>query len=711
MSMLDRISTQLVIIEQKLLKMFGEADSSFEKSATLHKDNQEPLQANIDTLHQSIQRLGILSELTKEVKGKYLLQEVVDVTLDALWRRTTLNFAVLILGEQELGPYYYHGVRGEPAPWRELLGECPFPLSGSLAQAILRRRLPNEPDYLLFDDLSSECPTPEEFPWLPRQGSLLFIPLRFGAQTIGALMVGSTQSGNFQDDMLCKDLCDIGNISAEAIRTAQMHHEATTNAEKLVNAQLLTREIVCAKDYVELVNILTTRISDVNCGITAHLYLEPSLHHLSEPSFTPISLSTNDSQLQLITLTETSAEGAPHSSAAMHLLEWSIEAGQPLFYEPNALQTQNDHPFYNESGSAVIVPIADGDRTYGVLHLVDIRGRRKFDESDMIVFRTLTNCAAAAFAKFQLAQDRQNSLLSALHPLVSVVESRFSALKGHNERAAHNAALLAKSVGMNDGEVLQIRVATAFHDIGIASLSDDELKLTSSTEFGALPLTTSATLTASHEAMSRVGIDENIAALMMKVKSHWQELEIEGWPELFSLGPRKKSTFDNNRGLSLFVDSVNEETQELVSVTRDRVHQNHRHYYCKQIADTPFQSSSHHVHLKNERLFGEFSDESDEHPELDRSAQPKPFPVRKQSTGASSINHSAANEDVADSRAAQIIILAQTLDEFLIYSSLGRSEDLALANVFLQRCSCPLIDDSLARMLHSLVTQELALLP
>lgn len=710
MSMLDRISTQLVIIEQKLLKMFGETDSSFEKSASLHSDNQDPLQANIDTLHQSIQRLGILSELTKEVKGKYLLQEVVDVTLDAFWRRTALTFAVLILGEQELGPYHYHGVRGEPAPWRELLGECPFPLSGSLAQAILRRRMPSEPDYLLFDDLSCERPTSEEFPWLPQQGTLLFIPLRFGAQTIGAVMVGSAQSGNFQNDMLCKDLCDIGNISAEAIRTAQMHHEATTNAEKLVNAQLLTREIVCAKDYVELVNILTTRISDVNCGVTAHLYLEPSLHHLSDPSFTPTTHAANDSQLQLITLNETSAEDAPHSLEAMHLLEWAIEAGQPLFYEPNSLHTQNDHPFYNETGSAVIVPIADGDRTYGVLHLVDVRGRRQFDESDMVVFRTLTNCAAAAFAKFQLAQDKQNSLLSALHPLVGVVESRFAALKGHNERAAHNAALLAKSVGMSDGEVLQIRVATAFHDIGLASLNDDDLKLTSSTEFGALPLTTSATLAASYEAMLRVGIDENIGALMTQVKVHWQALEVEGWPELFSLGPRTNTSFEKRR-LSLYADSVNEETQELVSVVRDRLHQNHRHYYCKQIADTPSQPSSHHTHLQSEKPFGDFSSENDEIPDLDRSAQAKPFPNRKQSEGNASITDNGVSGDVMDSRAAQIIILAQTLDEFLIYSSLGRSEDLALANVFLQRCSCPLIDDTLTQTLHSLVTQELALLP
>ncbi len=710
MSMLERISTQLLKIEQKLKDMLDSSDFSSYSPAALHNNSQISLQANIDTLHQSIRRLGILSELTNEVKGKYFLQEVVDVTLDAVWRRADLTFAVLILGEQELGPYHYHGVRGELAPWRHLLDECPFPLYGSLAQAILRRRTADESDYLLFEDLLHERPDSCEFPWLPERGSLLFVPLRFGHQTIGALMLGAKRCNDFQNDLLCRDLCDIGSISAEAIRTAQMHHEATTNAEKLVYAQLLSREIIGASDYSSLITILTDRISEVTNDAHCSLYLEPRLHHLGDSSYAPISFSNIESQIQLVTPDTTNGEDIPLAPAAMRLAEWAIEAGQPLLYEPDKLQEDSDHPFYNETGSAAIVPIVDGDRTYGALHLTAIEGRRKFDESDMVVLRTLTNCAAASFAKFQLAREKENSLLSALHPLVDIVESRFAALDGHIERTTHNAALLAKSVGLSDAEVMHIRVATTFHDIGLASLGDEELQFAHCTEHGAIPLTTVATLAASHEILSQAGICDAVRTHMVQLMDYWEELEMLGWVGL-PKSERKMESGKRGKNMPLFVRSIDEETQELESIVQRRRHHNHRHYGQEKRTDIPDQPSS----------FSTLSDRSEPLSHSPRSEGNTPFAnspshteprsKRKQDVGESSGKSRATGAGMAHTKATQIIVLAQLLDEFLIYSSKGRAEDLVMAKAFLQGGGCKLIDPELTQLFHSLVAQELTLLP
>ena len=112
--------------------------------------------------------------------------------MDAVWQRVQFGFAVLVLGDSELGPYHYQDMRGVAESRRHIGQPCPLPLWGELAHALVRRLDPAEADYLVIDDIAATGrPMPEEFPWMSHTGSLIILPLRKDSVAICAIASGT----------------------------------------------------------------------------------------------------------------------------------------------------------------------------------------------------------------------------------------------------------------------------------------------------------------------------------------------------------------------------------------------------------------------------------------------------------------------------------------------------------------------------------------
>jgi hypothetical protein len=87
------------------------------------------------------------------------------------------------------------------------------------------------------------------------------------------------------------------------------------------------------------------------------------------------------------------------------LLHWVIDADQPLFIDPQkAIQTPDVH-YYQESGHSVLVPIPGSlEIAGGVLLLLAPSSARPFDETDLVVIRTIANSASATISNRNLAK-------------------------------------------------------------------------------------------------------------------------------------------------------------------------------------------------------------------------------------------------------------------------------------------------------------------
>ncbi|MFN3335563.1 MAG: hypothetical protein ACK47M_23955, partial [Caldilinea sp.] len=95
----------------------------------------------IDSMHvlqRQVDRLLFLNQCTLLFGSPLSLSDVVTQLMDALWQRHQLAFAGLVLGESELGPYFYYDLRGVLDARRYLYKQCPLPLWGELARALVR---------------------------------------------------------------------------------------------------------------------------------------------------------------------------------------------------------------------------------------------------------------------------------------------------------------------------------------------------------------------------------------------------------------------------------------------------------------------------------------------------------------------------------------------------------------------------------------------
>ncbi|MBK8048671.1 MAG: GAF domain-containing protein [Anaerolineales bacterium] len=165
----------------------------------------------VQDLRRWFDRINFLYDTTRQMRQILTVQEVLTLIVDTIWQRR-YSFIVILLGETELGPYYYEEMRGVVDPRRYLGKQCPLPLWGELAHALVRRLDSDEPDYLIIDDMQTAGrPKPDEFPWLEREGAMMIVPLRRNGVAFGAMILGRPEIGGFHDPVLCAELLEIGD--------------------------------------------------------------------------------------------------------------------------------------------------------------------------------------------------------------------------------------------------------------------------------------------------------------------------------------------------------------------------------------------------------------------------------------------------------------------------------------------------------------------
>lgn len=372
----------------------GQAQQSPSR-ALLNIDLPE-MSAALHDLQRQIDRVLFLHTISS-TDDDLGLAEVISTMMDALWQREQFAYGCIVLGESELGPYTYLDIRGVLEPRRYVGKKCPLPLWGELAHALVRRLDPEEPDYLVIDDIAATGrPTTEEFPWMPRDGSLIILPLRKETVAIGALILGKVQAIAFNDPELRMELVEFSDTLARAVIGAQTRQELDERAGQLVGLQLFTRSIAIPMSLHGLLATVIEGIAEL-MGAASVLFafqrtrLQPQLRRLLEE--TPGARAFQD----FIGVGVVSIDEPMSVFASLYpLFAWAIDAGQPLFFDPTQRVELPEDLYYNEVGQALIVPVAIGDVALGSLYIESSAAKSSFDEGDMIVLRTATNAIAIA---------------------------------------------------------------------------------------------------------------------------------------------------------------------------------------------------------------------------------------------------------------------------------------------------------------------------
>lgn len=75
-------------------------------------EQQQRLQTGLQRLRNRISQLELLQSIAEHYDAQVDIIDVLDASLDALWQKVPLRFAVIVLGEAELGPYIYQSFAG-----------------------------------------------------------------------------------------------------------------------------------------------------------------------------------------------------------------------------------------------------------------------------------------------------------------------------------------------------------------------------------------------------------------------------------------------------------------------------------------------------------------------------------------------------------------------------------------------------------------------
>lgn len=462
MSLFERISDQVHSIELRLNSLRRELDHARLSAATLDAALSE-VDASAKELTRCISHLNLFYDVLMQLDSNGLtLKEAIARALQSIWQKVPLSYAALILGEAELGPYYYQEMHGVEKPWEYLGKECPFPLSGVLAQTLLRKSDPTAPDHLCINDIRTQKrPTIEEFPWLPRHGSMLILPLRLNNHSLakGILIVGRSVQDGFADVQIRNEFEDVARNLAHLISYAQVRHELTRQTEQLVNVQLVTREIARAQNVDDVLQILTRKIGEVISDVDVEVYLrsvEAIYDSRIDPHEPELYLYENNNYLE-----------QSFSAQLQRMFAWTMSVGEPVFYHPARLDAEPEHPYYSISGPAMVVPIVGKEYTFGVIQVWARNEARLLDETDTLVMRSIANTVAVVLKSVDLDLGKVQSQISSLQTLIALAEEQTGLFANHSHRVAHNASLVARRLGMDDKTWSQIRTAAALHNVSI----------------------------------------------------------------------------------------------------------------------------------------------------------------------------------------------------------------------------------------------------
>ena len=184
--------------------------------------------------------------------------------------------------------------------------------------------------------------------------------------------------------------------AARALQLAQVHQELQERISQLVGLQLFTRSMTNAKSFDEVIELLTQGVIEMAGKATVHIMIDPQFTHdrlhTEPPNQLVESFSSNPKTFQIyVTSLYENQKSTELSAYIYRLIEWTMQAGQPVFYDPQVAGESLEQFYYNESGRALLVPIVNNERTIGVIHIVAPHRPQPFDESDMVMLHTIAN--------------------------------------------------------------------------------------------------------------------------------------------------------------------------------------------------------------------------------------------------------------------------------------------------------------------------------
>ncbi|MBU8921448.1 MAG: response regulator [Bacteroidales bacterium] len=122
--------------------------------------------------------------------------------------------------------------------------------------------------------------------------------------------------------------------------------------------------------------------------------------------------------------------------------------------------------FLRDLGFACCYPLIVNSCLTGIIFLGEKINKLPYNLEDLAMLRSICSSAATGLENSRLYSELQDTYLSTIKVLVSTIEAKDSYTKGHTERVARYARLIAEEMGMDREQRDTVSFGAALHDIG-----------------------------------------------------------------------------------------------------------------------------------------------------------------------------------------------------------------------------------------------------
>lgn len=165
------------------------------------------------------------------------------------------------------------------------------------------------------------------------------------------------------------------------------------------------------------------------------------------------------------------ADGAVRSSMS----EWVVREGRPLIFNPDSGSGEGQVDTVTGAKAALCVPLISPEGTIGSITIGSSRSDYRFSSDDVRLLSTIANHVTIAVGNIELFTSLQEAYLATVRSLAAAVDAKDSYTRGHSERVAQYATLMATHMGLGHDQRIALEMAAYLHDIGKIGVKENIL--------------------------------------------------------------------------------------------------------------------------------------------------------------------------------------------------------------------------------------------
>jgi len=417
-------------------------------------------------LERRIQEMNALTRVSQGVNVTLTFDDV----LELIYAQTaqiipTSHFHITLYNKNS--DYYYYGFCVENNERISSRENLPFSASTGLSPGVIRKSRP-----VITQDYIRECQARSLTPMLENVFAWMGVPLNAGAESIGALSIGSRDGATAYTRGQLELLQAIADQTAGAIVKARLLEETQQRAHQLSTLNEITRQLTGTLELEPLLqNILENAVGILNCEAGSFFLVDEQTDELVfKVTVGPVAANLVGQRL----------------SAGTGIVGRSVETRGPVIENEDHRSANRFSGIDQQTGfvsrSLMAVPLQVKDRVIGVIEVINRRDGLPFVMDDQVLLTAFAGQAAVAIENARLYTLTDQALAARVEEL-SVMQRIDRELNASLEMdramritldwALRQSGAEAGLIGMLEEEKLRVMSHQGF-DERMASLPEDQ---------------------------------------------------------------------------------------------------------------------------------------------------------------------------------------------------------------------------------------------